>query len=223
MKSFSQTKSGKGFIRFRLMLKSLIILFITWLVAANLLIAGDVREFEIGANVKKIPNQRYVNIKCLQNNLKIKYWKNFKRCKKEDDGLFYVSFEYNDKYAYNENFGGTQVAGHPVVINIGVNSSGLLSKINLKTNPKAPFYFKKQAHLFWMRIYSKYGSKNWSCTNFEKEDNHIEINKKYVNRSCNKIYKDKQISYQTEFYFINDRKKENLVSRTRLSISRHKS
>ena len=218
MESFSQNIREKDFLTYK-MLKNLTLILSFFFISTSLCLASDIREFEIGSKVKKIPNQRYNNIKCLEDNKKIKYWKNYKRCKKNEDGLFYVNFEYNDKYAFNENFEGTQVAGHPVIISIGINSSGILSRINLKTDPSAPFYFKKQAHLFWLRIYSKYGSNNWTCKHFEKKETHLIINKKYVNKSCYKVYKNKKITYQTEFYFIGDREKENLISRTQMSVS----
>ncbi len=217
MKSFSHHYAEKDFSSL-IIINFFFIVFFAFLSNSNL-ISGDIREFEIGNNIKDIPNFRYTNIKCFEDGKKIKYWKNYKRCNKNSDGLYYISFEYNDKYAFNENFEGTQVAGHPVKINLGINSYDLLSKINVSTDPTAPFYFKKQAHLFWLRIYAKFGSDNWTCENFEKKNNHLIINKKYVNKSCYKIYNNKKITYKTQFYFTNDRKKENLTSSTTMSIS----
>ena len=100
---------------------------------------------------------------------------------------------------------------------------GILEKIIVNTDPNAPPYFKKQAHLFWMRVYSKYGSKDWKCNDIEQKENHTVINKKYTNKICVKNFYNKKISYHTEFYFLNDldkKEKESLVSRTKLVISK---
>ena len=42
--------------------------------------------------------------------------------------------------------------------------AGILQEININTDPKAPFYFRKQSHLLWLRVYSKYGSQGWECS-----------------------------------------------------------
>ena len=73
-----------------------------------------------------------------------------------------------------------------------------------------------------MRIYSKYGSKDWKCDDIEQKEDHAIINKRYTNRICVKNLKNKKITYHTEFYFLNNKEKkekESLVSRTKLIIS----
>ena len=200
------------------MLYKTILAYIFYFFFISLSISNDIREFAVGSDIREVSNQRYTNIVCLEDKKKIKYWKNFKRCKKQNDNLYYINFEYNDNYAFNENYEGTLVAGHPVKLNLGINIDGKISRIDVNTDPNAPFYFKKQAHLFWMRINSKYGSKDWECVNFEKEPNHLIINKKYINKTCTKEIGSKTIMYHTEFYFVDERKKQNLVSRTKMSI-----
>ena len=72
------------------------------------------------------------------------------------------------------------------------------------------------------KVYSKYGSKDWKCNDIEKKENHLIINKKYTNKVCTKKIKNKTITFHTEFYFLNNKKKkqkESLVSRTKLVIS----
>ena len=198
----------------------LILCFITCKI--GLLYSKDIREFEVGTNIKNIPEERYTNIRCLDSQKELKLWDDFSLCKKRNDDNFYLGFEYDDKYAFNENFEGTQIAGHPVTINIAINKKGIIEKITVNTDPKAPPYFKKQAHLFWMRVYSKYGPKNWECNDIKQKENHSIINKKYTNRICEKRIYNKKIIYHTEFYFLNNKEKkekESLVSRTKLVIS----
>ena len=185
----------------------------------NSLFSSDLREFEVGADVSSLKTRGYTEIKCLNSELLLNAWSDYKKCNKNKNNLYYVSFEYDDKFAFNENFEGTQVAGHPVIINIGIEKTGILEEINVITDDKAPFYFRKQAHLFWMRVYSKYGSSGWKCENYDQENNHLIINRKYVNKSCFKISHNKKIFYHTQLYFINNKEKDSLVSKTTMKIS----
>ena len=183
------------------------------------LIAEDIRDLYVGAKITNIAERGYTNFECFSNNKSIKSWKDFNQCQKEENNLYIVKFEYDERFALNENFEGTQVSGHPVLINIAIDTKGTLQEINIRTDPKAPFYFRKQAHLMWLRIYNKYGSNDWKCDEALKRKNHIKIGKKYINKVCVKNIKNKAIKVHSEFYFLNDKsKKENLVSRTYLQI-----
>ena len=151
------------------MLKYFILILCFMSFKTGLLYSNDIREFEVGTSIKSIPKERYTNIRCLDSEKSLKLWNDFNLCKKRNDDNFYLGFEYDDKYAFNENFEGTQIAGHPVTINIAINKKGIIEKITVNTDPNAPPYFKKQAHLFWMRVYSKYGSKDWECKDIEQK------------------------------------------------------
>ena len=194
------------------------ILFIFFFIN-NIALSNDIREFEIGMNIEDLPETGYIEIRCLNALKVLKVWQDYKKCEPSENNLFYITFQYDDKYAFNENFEGTQIAGHPVVINIGIKKNGILQEINVTTDDKAPFYFKKQAHLFWVRILSKYGSEAWQCKEYKKKNDHIIINKKYVNKSCFKNLKNKKISYHTQLFFIGNKEKDSLVSKTLMSIS----
>ena len=183
------------------------------------LIAEDIRNLYVGAKITNITERGYTNFECFSNNKIINSWKDFNQCQKGENDLYKVKFEYDERFALNENFEGTQVSGHPVLINIAIDTKGTLQEINIRTDPKAPFYFRKQAHLMWLRIYNKYGSNDWKCNEVLKSKNHIKIGKKYINKVCVKNIKNKAIKVHSEFYFLNDQtKKENLVSRTYLQI-----
>ena len=47
--------------------------------------------------------------------------------------------------------------------------NGILQEINVTTDDKAPFYFKKQAHLFWVRILSKYGQMHGNARSIKRK------------------------------------------------------
>jgi len=104
-------------------------------------------------------------------------------------------------------------------LDIAVDENGILQEININTDPKAPFYFRKQSHLLWLRVYSKYGSQGWECSNRTPEKNHIKIGKKYINNKCVKQVKNKLITIQSQFYFVGDKSnRDNLVSKSFLQI-----
>ena len=118
------------------------------------LIAEDIRDLYVGAKITNIAERGYTNFECFSNKKSIKSWTDFNQCQKEENNLYIVKFEYDERFALNENFEGTQVSGHPVLINIAIDTKGTLQEINIRTDPKAPFYFRKQAHLMWLRIYN---------------------------------------------------------------------
>ncbi len=188
------------------------------------LAAEDIRTLSINADMKTLSDRGFVNFKCKYSNKVITSWLDYEKCMLSKDDVYYIKVEYDEKFAFNENFEGTQVAGHPVLMHLGIDKKGLLKVIDITTDPSAPFYFRKQAHLMWLRIHGKYGSDGWSCKNFDKKDDHIVIGKKYINRLCEKrVDNVKTVSIGTKFFFKNNKKdKENLVSVTNLKIFRNK-
>ena len=45
-----------------------------------------------------------------------------------ENNTYYINFEYDEKYAFNENFEGTQIAGHPVIIDLGIDEKGIIKR-----------------------------------------------------------------------------------------------
>ena len=145
------------------------------------ILAYDLRDLNVGDNINNVPDTRYNKFSCLDKK-NIESWKEFKNCKKNSNNYYVISFEYDERYALNENFEGTQVSGHPVLINVAIDDDGILQEININTDPKAPFYFRKQAYLMWLRIYYKYGGSDWDCNTLEQKKEHIKIGNKYINK-----------------------------------------
>ena len=192
--------------------------FFLYLISSNFAFAEDLRDFKVGSSIEEVPERGYVNLKC-EDKTEILKWSDFKNCKKSSSNYHIISFEYDERFAVTEEFEGTQVSGHPVLINVAVDDKGILQEININTDPKAPFYFRKQSHLLWLRVYSKYGSQGWECSNRTPEKNHIKIGKKYINNKCVKQVKNKLITIQSQFYFVGDKSnRDNLVSKSFLQI-----
>ena len=163
------------FFEMKIILK--ILLFVsTFTLSLGNLFSEDLRNISVGSEIYNIDDRGYVNFKCVDNTI-INSWKKFTKCKIGQDNLYIVNFEYDERFALNENFEGTQVAGHPALINLAIDKKGVLQEININTDPKAPFYFRKQSHLLWLRVYNKYGSDGWSCNHKEQLQNHIKIGK----------------------------------------------
>ena len=204
------------------MIKSRFLLLLVTYLSCIYLSAEDIRTLSINANMKTLSDRGFINFKCKNSNKAITSWLDYEKCMLSKDDVYYINLEYDEKFAFNENFEGTQVAGHPVLMHLGIDKKGLLKIIDITTDPSAPFYFRKQAHLMWLRIHGKYGSDGWNCKNFDKKDDHIVIGKKYINRLCEKRIDDiRTVSIETKFFFKNNKKnKENLVSLTNLKIYR---
>ena len=195
-----------------------IISFFLFLVIISKTYAEDLRDFTVGSSIELVSERGYINLKCT-NDEEILKWSNFKNCQKNSDGYYVILFEYDERFAVTEEYEGTQVAGHPVLINIAVDENAILQEININTDPDAPFYFRKQAHLLWMRVYSKYGGQNWECVDRATKTGHIKIGKKYINRVCNKSVDNKVIKIDYQFYFVGEKNsRDNLVSKSFLQI-----
>ena len=190
------------------------------LLSTNFVFSEDLRDFKVGSSIELVPERGYVNLKCAEGQKDISKWNDFKECKKNPNNDYYnITFEYDERFAVTEEFEGTQVSGHPVLINIAVDASGTLQEININTDPKAPFYFRKQSHLLWLRVYSKYGSQGWNCKDKKPEKDHIKIGKKYINNSCVKPVDNKLITIESQFFFVGDKSnRDNLVSKSYLQI-----
>jgi hypothetical protein len=179
----------------------------------------DVRNITLGVKVQEIDTRGYTNFVCHENNKLIDSWNNFNECSKNSDDYYLVRFEYDERFAINENYEGTQIAGHPVIIYLAIDQNSIIQEINAHTDPSAPFYFKKQAHLLYLRVYAKYGSNGWQCENKPKKDDHTKIGKDYINRVCVKKDNKKLIKLETKFYFKNNKKdRKNLVSNSKLQL-----
>ena len=184
----------------------------------NIGLADDLRDLKVGSSISSVPERGYVNFKCA-NQTEIKNWSSFKTCELNSNNFYIMSFEYDERFAVTEEFEGTQVSGHPVLINIAIDESGILHEININTDPKAPFYFRKQSHLLWLRVYSKYGGQGWDCKDKEPLANHIKIGKDYMNKICVKSVDNKLITIHSQFYFVGDKSnRDNLVSKAFLQI-----
>ena len=192
--------------------------FFLSLVVISKIYAEDLRDFAVGSSIELVSERGYINLKCA-NDKEILKWSNFKNCQKNADGYYVISFEYDERFAVTEEYEGTQVAGHPVLINIAIDENAILQEININTDPDAPFYFRKQSHLLWMRVYSKYGGQNWKCLDRAIKTGHIKIGKKYINRVCNKSVDNKLITIDYQFYFVGEKNsRDNLVSKSFLQI-----
>ena len=65
-------------------------------------------------------------------------------------------------------------------------------------DPNAPFYFRKQSHLLWLRVYSRYGSQGWKCEDKKPLEGHIKIGNKYMNKVCVKPVDNKIITIHSQ-------------------------
>ena len=192
--------------------------FFLFLAIISKIYAEDLRDLTVGSSIELVSERGYINFKCT-NDKEILKWSNFKNCQKNSDGYYVISFEYDERFAVTEEYEGTQVAGHPVLINIAIDENAILQEININTDPDAPFYFRKQSHLLWMRVYSKYGGQNWKCLDRPIKTGHIKIGKKYINRVCNKSVDNKLITIDYQFYFVGEKNsRDNLVSKSFLQI-----
>ena len=99
---------------------SILYSFFLFSISFNSVYAEDLRDFKVGSSIEEVPERGYINLKC-KNEKEILKWRNFKNCKKTSNNYYIITFEYDERFAVTEEFEGTQVSGHPVLINIAVD------------------------------------------------------------------------------------------------------
>ena len=52
-------------------------------IICKLVYSKDIREFEVGTNIKNIPEERYTNIRCLDSQKALNLWDDFSLCKEK--------------------------------------------------------------------------------------------------------------------------------------------
>ena len=207
--------------KFRLISIVLSIMLIYSLSPSNIFAKGDIRDVTTGINVTSLPLEGYTNFLCFLNKKEINSWSDYYLCDKNKKDLHVLSYEYDDRYSFNENYEGTQVAGHPVKISILISSKGIIEQINIITDPDAPMYFKRQAHNLYLRVRARYGADEWECISFKQEDDETILGKEYINKLCRKVLDKKQIITKTELYLKQGNEpKPQLVSKSELIIGR---
>lgn len=186
--------------------------------------AGDIREFTVGISVDELPAEGYVGFACGTNGGRpegeIAGWHAFAACPADGEGLHEVAFQYDDTSVEYEEFEGTQIAGHEVLISLLFSGDGVVEGIRVFTHPFARAYQKRRARLLATAVRSRFGGAGWSCRQMDAEAGEGALGGLFVKDRCTKDLGDRSIDMTARFYRRYGDDGEEIVSQTTFEIRR---
>lgn len=194
--------------------------------AAENPIEGDLRDLRVGATVEDLPVDGYVDLACGNDGAapgaELAGWSAFQQCPAEPSGLREVTFRYDESKQpwaeVNDTWEGTKVAGHPVIPSLLIDDDGIVQGIRIITDPDARLYLKKKAFLLPIRIMGRYGRDGWDCTEAEPSDGKTPVGGMFIDRHCEKIYRDRHLIIDTDLYRTAEQQGRQFTGATRLEI-----
>jgi hypothetical protein len=187
--------------------------------------AADIRQFAVGLDVDELPGEGYVGFACGNNGehpgKEIAGWHAFAECPADSQGLYEVAFEYDDSDVPYEDYEGTQIAGHEVLISLLFSDAGVVEAIRVFTNPFARAYEKRRARLLGTKVMARFGITGWSCVKDEPGPGEGDIAGYFVKERCQKDLGDRTVDLFTRFYRSFAGSGEEIVNSTWFEIRRN--
>lgn len=194
------------------------------LAAAPAAPGGDVREFTTGLTVDELPDEGYVGFACGTAGGRpegaIDGWSAFAECPADAEGLHEVAFEYDDSEVEYEEFEGTQVAGHDVLLSLLFSREGAVEGIRVLTHPFARPYQKRRARMLATAVRARFGPGGWTCRRLEPEAGEGPVGGVFLKERCIKDLGGRNIDLSVDFHRRHGARGEEIVNRTAFEIRR---
>jgi hypothetical protein len=204
--------------------QTLCAVILVWLVAAAIQApaaqsrsGNDLRDIQLGKLAADLPDAGYADRVCANAaQATLTTWSNWRACPTDASGFHAIKFGYDPATSPD----GTIVAGHPVILTLLVDDSGVVSGIRIETDPKARLYIRKKAFLFGTQVKARYGLDGWSCTQAQPNPGEQPIGGVYLRERCKKMTDDRSIVVERNLFRKSDQDLKNVVDETRMTILR---
>ncbi|WP_407114510.1 hypothetical protein [Bradyrhizobium sp. LMG 9283] len=166
---------------------------------------NDLRDLSLGMSVANIAAEEYISLACAdKEGGKLAVWSDFRTCPADEMDLRGISFRFNDKVnplaAVNDKYEGTRLGGHPVLLRGFVDSSGVLRRIRIDTDPDARLFWHKKAHLLALIVKARYGEAGWTCRAGESHDGETPVGGLLIKEHCEKRSERRHLVLDREVY-----------------------
>lgn len=183
----------------------------------------DLREFRIGMALDELPGSGYLDFACATApTTGLSGWGDYRRCPADAAGRREVRFQYdeaaNPMARINDDYEGTKIGGHPVLISLVFGDAGRVDGIRIRTDPKARLYLKKKAFLFGRQAMERYGEDGWSCTKSPPQGNEEPVGGMFIKDHCEKVTDARRLVLDRELFRRHGEALRNFVSNTTLAI-----
>ena len=187
-------------------------------------VAGDIREFTVGLGVDQLPDTGYLGFTCAADaggeGQAVAGWGSFRDCPPGPRGLREVFFRYDDSGAVSEDFEGTMVAGHPVLISLLIGDDGIVEGLRVSSDPDARDYHKRRARMLSNMVKTRFGLTGWRCIDAPPDSGEFEIGGLYINERCEKDLGDRRVVLLSQFFRRYGETGESIVSTTHFEFWR---
>ena len=161
---------------------------------------GELRGLRLGTQAATMSTDGFDDFACGSNGgpprAPLSGWADFRACRPEASGLHEVYVRFDEQQAYQAKaFGdptlpseadGTRVAGHPVILSVLFNDSGIAQEIRIVTDPRTPLSLRRMAQLLRLRVIAHYGEENWTCVDLPPEAGETPVGKIFIKQRCEK-------------------------------------
>jgi hypothetical protein len=170
---------------------------------------GEIRGLKLGLSAAAMP-AGFIKFACGSNGLvptiPLRTWADFATCKRDDKGLFEVAAEYDnvgqhlvDMFAemfreeegnlWLDQYTGTKMAGHPVILSVLFDDKGVVQGIRAVTDSRARVDQRRVSNVLGNVIRNHYDPQNWTCVTLPLERGEAAIGNSYVKQRCDTVYR----------------------------------
>ena len=187
--------------------------------------ANDLREFRVGMPVGDLPAEGYAGLACADDPARtLSRWDEYRSCPADARGLHEVRFRYaegaNPGAGINDQFEGTKVAGHPVLLTLLIGDEGTVDGLTIETDPRARLYLRKKAFLFADQVKARYGEDGWTCTSAPAAADEEPVGGVFVKEHCEKTTGQRRLILDRQLLRHAGQDLKDFVGTTRLTILR---
>jgi hypothetical protein len=141
--------------------------------------------------------------------MRLEDWGGFLKCRAEENGLHevHVRFDDEEEYVglaiddplYAAGRTGTRVAGHPVILSVLFDDSGVLRGLRFVSDPRAEPTARRMAHLLRLAVINRYGAGGWTCVDLPPEGGETPVGGVFLKQSCEKKTPERNLFVSAHF------------------------
>jgi hypothetical protein len=162
-------------------------------------IRHEVWDIQLGTKVADLPDD-YVDYACGTNggppSTPLTGWKDYRRCRPDENGLREVYFRYDDELEYwakannlaaqMEQYVGTKTYGFPITVSVLISDDGVVRGIRIVSDPRDPSGDRDEAYLLRNFLNARFGREGWQCEDLPPEAGETAVTGIFVKQRCEK-------------------------------------
>lgn len=184
---------------------------------------NDLRDLRVGMAARDLPQSGYVGFSCADApGTTLPDWRDYARCPADAAGRRGVRFQYdetlNPQALVNDNYEGTKVGGHPVLLTLLIGTDARVDGLRIETDPAARLFLRKKAFLFGELAKARFGEDGWNCASAQPTDDAQPVGGVFVQEHCEKATSGRRYVLDRGLFRRPGQEMREFTSRSRLEI-----